>query len=113
MNTLFLKSQTLKFKDLVKFKTAQIMYTARNHLLLGNIQKMFCDSEGSYNLREKLNLKKHCVRTTMKSLCISVGALDLWNGLGEKLKGCINIKHFKKMHRTQILRGCADEEGIC
>ncbi len=39
----------------------------------------------------------------MKSLCISVGGVDLWNGLGEELKGCINIKHLKKCKEQRFL----------
>lgn len=38
-DVLFLKSHALKFMDLVKYKTAEIMYEARNNLLPHNIQK--------------------------------------------------------------------------
>lgn len=40
-NPLFFKSNTLKFMYLVKFKTAQIMFKARNTLLLNHIQGVF------------------------------------------------------------------------
>ena len=40
-NVLFLQSKTLKFTDLVNFRTAQIMYKAINNLLPGNLQKLF------------------------------------------------------------------------
>ncbi len=78
MNTLFLKSHTLKFRDLVKFKTALIMFKARNNLYPDNIQKLFWDREGGYNLRGELNFKKHCVRTTKKNMWKSVCGVDLW-----------------------------------
>lgn len=54
-NLLFLKTHTLKFTDLVKFKTAQIMYKARNNLLPRNIQKLFMERQGGYNLRGEHN----------------------------------------------------------
>lgn len=40
-NSLFLKSNALKFTDLVQFQTVQIMYKAINNLFPGNIQKLF------------------------------------------------------------------------
>lgn len=38
-NSLFLKSPILKVIDLVKFKMAQVMFKAKNYLLLANLQK--------------------------------------------------------------------------
>lgn len=38
-NSLFLKSHTLKFIDPVKCWMAQVIFKARNYLLLGNVQK--------------------------------------------------------------------------
>ncbi len=40
-NSLFLKSQTVQFADLVCFQRAQTMYIANKNLLPGNIQKVF------------------------------------------------------------------------
>ena len=39
------------------------MYKAKNNLLLGNIQKMFLDREGGYNLRQNFNLKQRYARS--------------------------------------------------
>lgn len=39
-NSLFIKTGTLKFIDLVKFQTTLIMYKARNNLLPKNIQEI-------------------------------------------------------------------------
>ena len=64
----------LKFFDLVEFQTAQIMYKARYNLIPGSIQKMFCERDGGYNFRGKLNLKTLSVRTTMKKKYF-----DLWS----------------------------------
>lgn len=59
INMLFLKSHALKFMDLIEFKTAQIMYKARNNLLPGNIKK--CSQTERGFIRGKFNLKKHCL----------------------------------------------------
>lgn len=48
---------------------------------------------GVHSFSENLNFKKQCFHIIKKSLCISVIGVDLPNGLGEKLKGCSNIKH--------------------
>ncbi|KAK0146590.1 putative RNA-directed DNA polymerase from transposon BS [Merluccius polli] len=71
-NRLFLNLNTLKFFDLVDFKTAQIIYKARHNMLPGNIQKRFKDRDGRYDLRGELNLKQPSISTTLKSFCISV-----------------------------------------
>ena len=111
-NKLFLKSHAMKFMDLVKFKTAIIMFKARHNSVPGNIQKMFCDREGGYNLRGKFNFKKHCVRTKKKSMCISVCGVDLWNGLGDGLKRSTNINHFKKLYKKDIFGRYMVEEEL-
>ena len=64
----------------------QIMYKAKNNLLSGNVQKLFCEREGRYNLRGKLNLKILKVRTTLKGFCITICGVKLWNKL------CVEIK---------------------
>lgn len=63
-NELFLKIQVLNFPDLIQFKTAHIIFKARNNLLPNKIKKLFSEREEGYNLRGELNLKRHCVRTT-------------------------------------------------
>lgn len=50
---LLLQSKLLKFTDIVKFQTAQIMGKANYNLLPQNIQKLFRDGEKGYQLREK------------------------------------------------------------
>ena len=102
-NALFLKSNTLKFLDLVEFKTAQIIYKARNKLLPGNVQIIFKDREGRYELRRVLNLKHLGARTTMKSMCISVSGVKLWNSLPEDIQHCKNLRQFKKQFKLIIL----------
>ena len=63
----------MEFIDLVKFKTAQIMFKAKNNLLPGNLQKMFMERQGGYNLREQINFPKLKTRTIFKSMCITIG----------------------------------------
>ena len=102
-NNLFLRSCTLKLPDLVEFKTAQMMFKARNKLLPANILNMFSDREGGYDLRWELNFKQATVQTTQKSMCISICGVKIWNSLTEEIKHSKNISQFKKILKLNIL----------
>ena len=111
-NSLFLKSKTLKFTDLVHFQTAQIMYKAKNNLLPSNIQKLFFYRVGGYNLRGEFNLKHQRARTTLKSFCLSVSGVRLWNRLGVGLKQCPSMIQFKKRFKHMVFTRYREEEGL-
>jgi hypothetical protein len=102
-NELFLRSGTMKFVDLVEFKTAQLMFKIRNKILPGNILKMFRDREGGYELRWESNFKQAWAMTTRKSMCISVCGVKIWNGLTEEIKQINNMVQFKKRLKFNIL----------
>lgn len=78
-NNLFLNTQVMKFMDLVQYKTTQMMFKTSNNMLPNNIQNLFRNREGKYDLRGQCNLK-------IKSMCITVCGVTLWNGLDGKLK---------------------------
>ncbi len=107
-NSLFL----FKFIDLVHFQTAQIMYKAKNNLLPGNIQKMFLNGEERYNLRRECNFKHLYVRTTLRSFCISVCGVKLWNRLSLVLKQYPSVIQFKKQYKRMVLRMYLEEERV-
>ncbi len=80
------------------------MFKAKNNQLAANIQKMFMEREGTYNLRGLLNFKTLSVHTTRKSFCNSVCGVKLWKSLNEELKKCPNMKLFKKRYEEMIFR---------
>ena len=80
------------------------MFKVRHSLLHGNIQKMFSEREGGYDLRGRGNFKTNRCRTTRKRLCLSVCGVKLWNKLNENLKQCPNIFLFKKMYKEIIFK---------
>ncbi len=102
-NDLFLKLQTLKFMDIVDFKTTQIIYKAKKNLLPNNIQKWFKERESGYNLRRRGNLLQSKVRTTLKSMCISVNGVRLWNNLPVTIKESKHIAQFKRQFKILTL----------
>ena len=102
-NELFIISNTLKFIDLVEYRTALIMFKARNKILPQNILEMFRDREGGYNLRWELNFKQNRANTTRKTLCTSVCGVKIWNGLTEEVKHSVNLTQFKKRLKQNIV----------
>ena len=109
-NSLFLLLNTLKLIDMVNFKTAQIIFKARNNLLPGNIQNMFFEREGGYNLRGEHKLKQLLIKTTRRSQCIAICGVKLWNGLDREIQESNNIFKFKKMYKNQIINSYRVEE---
>ena len=97
---------------LVHFQTAQIMYKAKNNLLPSNIQKLFFYRVGGYNLRGEFNLKHQRARTTLKSFCLSVCGVRLWNRLGVGLKQCPSMIQFKKRFKHMVFTRYREEEGL-
>lgn len=102
-NLLFIKSKALKFMDLVDQKTALVMYKARKKLLPSNIQTMFREREGGYALRGERNWKQPICNTYMKSRCVSVCGVKLWNALRKDLKYSKNMLTFKKGYKDMMI----------
>lgn len=72
---------------------------------MGNIQKLFKERKGGYNLRGcGGKFKSQVMRTTKKCLCVSVSG-KLWNGLGVQFKQCPNIHGFKSRYKEMVLLG--------
>ncbi len=107
----FSKSKILQFIDLVHFQTAQIMYKTKK-ILPGNIQKKILNGEERYNLRRKCNFKHLYVCTTLRSFCISVCGVKLWNRLSLVLKQCPSVTQFKKQYKRMVLIMYMEEERI-
>ena len=104
-------SHILKFIDLVNFKTVQMVFKSRRNLLPKNLQKMFKDKEeGRYNLRRKEELQQPFVRTTQKSMCISVCGVTLWNEVPEEIRQSNSIPQFKHQYKKIIFKKYSNEE---
>lgn len=102
-NPLFIKQNTLKFHDLVDFNTAVMMYKAHNLKLPHSVQDLFKLKENRYSFRDSGNFYKPKARTNLKSRCISVRGVGLWNNLDEQLKGSKTINAFKKSFKSRII----------
>nr|XP_049573449.1 uncharacterized protein LOC125966909 [Syngnathus scovelli] len=104
-NPLFIQSKLLKFTDIVSYQTVIIMYRAKAKQLPENIQNLFRNQEGGYKLRGNHNFKILNIRTTLKSFCITITGVKLWNNLSEELKQSPNIHQFKRMYKNMLFSG--------
>lgn len=102
-NEFFIKNKMLKLMDLSELYMAQFMYKVSKKLLPLNLQNMFTERESSYKLRGCSKLKIPAVRTTRKSMFISVGGARLWNNMNSELKQCSSISQFKSKYKKKLL----------
>ena len=75
-NLLLHNVHILKIPDLVKLKTAVIMFKAYPYILPMNVQQLFRIHESRYSSRHKCKFKQIYVRTNLKNRCISVTGVN-------------------------------------
>ena len=81
----------LKLFDLIKLKTAVVMFKAYNTMLPVNLQKLFVRVEPIRRPRHVNMFERKYIRTELKSMSLSNYWVKLWNGLDSKLKSCHNV----------------------
>ena len=102
-NPLFKQLGILKFVDLVKFKTSIIMFKAYHNVLPDSLQKMFTLRVQIYDTRQKCTFTVHRAHTNVKSMCISIYGVKLWNSLHTDLTNSRSLQVFKKMYKLHII----------
>ena len=101
-NELFSELRILKLIDIVKLRSACIMYKAHKKLLPNNLQLLISlDSTRGHITRQgnSNTFKQVFARTTLKSQCISVQGIKLWNSLENSIKCAKNIFMFRKLYK--------------
>ena len=94
---------------IVKLRSACIMYKAHKKLLSNNLQLLISlDSDRSHITRQSNTnsntFKQVFARTTLKSQCISVQGIKLWNSLENSIKSAKHIFMFRKLYKIQIFQ---------
>ena len=100
---LFYNLHILKVPDIVELKTAIIMFKAFHNLLPLNVQQFFSIYESVYSTRQECNFIQKYARTSLKSMCISVKGVKLWNALDSSLISCRSVHQFKKYYTDKVL----------
>ena len=72
---------SLKFQDLVKYRTAIIMFKLYYGKLPTLLQSRFKRSQNIHNTRSRNTFIVRYSRTNLKAMCISVWGVKLWNAL--------------------------------
>ena len=74
---LFYKCGKMKFIDLIAYKTLIFMFKVKNNLLPIGIQSLFTINSDSNNTTQSGKFNQNIVRTTMKSMTVSVAGVKL------------------------------------
>ena len=89
----------LKFQDLIAFKTCQVAYKANQNILPTNLQKRFIQLENihAHNTRNsiKRNFYQQIFHTNLKSYCLSIKSVNLFNSIPHDIKKSKSINCFK------------------
>ena len=107
---LFIKCKALKFADIVQLKTAQIVFRARHNLLPENLQTLFQNRDGRYELRRAMNFKHPRARINVKEYSVSVCGVKLWNSLPESLQQSGTESQFKRKFKKMAIEKYKCEE---
>ena len=94
-NCLFKQMHSLKFQDLVKYRTAIIMFKLYYGKLPTLLQSRFKRSQNIHNTRSRNTFIVRYSRTNLKAMCISVWGVKLWNALTvylRRLEVCTYLK---------------------
>lgn len=84
------------------FKRLEIMFRMVNTSIAVCIKTMLKLRQGIYNCRGLLMLETHKIRTNLKSRCVSVLGVKLWNGLNNEIKMSKWMLVFKKALKSEI-----------
>jgi len=104
-NNLFCELHLLKLVDLVKLKSSMIIYNASKKLLPTNLQLLIkTSSDNSHDTRQSKNLRQVFARTTLKSQCIYVHGIKLWNSLDSNTQCAKNIHIFQRLYKKKIFQ---------
>ena len=102
---LFKKLKILKFSDLVNYKIGMLMYKAKYESLPSNIQQLFINKQeiSYYSTRQKHKFAVKYARTSIKSKCLSVCGVKLWNKVPSSISPDSSFLSFKRNYKSYLL----------
>ena len=93
---------SLKFHDLVKYRTAIVMFKLYYGKLPTLLQSRFNRSQNIHNTRSRNTFIIRYSRTNLKAMCISVWGVKLWNALPVNIKEIRSLYTFKQTPRCDV-----------
>lgn len=105
-NGLFHATGIFKFHDIVNLSTAVVMYQAYHSMLPEKLQGFFQirNAEGGYITRQSNKFNQKLVRTTLRTKCISIVGLKLWNNFPTDAPVSGSIRAFKTYYKSLLLQ---------
>lgn len=103
-DVLFSNCKLLKFLDIVKLKTAIVLYKAFQEKLPNHLQALFSKTSSSYVVsRQKRDFKTKYCKTVLKSMSISILGVKLWNVIDVKIRNCPHLLNFKRKYKLSLI----------
>ena len=111
-SSLFSEMHTLKFLDIVKYKSVLVMFKAYTNTLPYNLQSYFSKNnvDENYSLRSVDKFKIKYTRTSLKANCVTVRGPKLWNDLPKSVTSIQNPIRFKKALKFELLKSYLHKE---
>lgn len=102
----FSRLNVLKLDDIIKVNTCAFVYQAQNNNLPFNVQKRYIPVKRvhDYGTRNCKNLFKSRPQKNIRSRCISVKGITLFNKIPDNIKLARTVKKFKQKIKSQIIR---------
>ena len=109
----FKKLKILKFRDKVDYKILQVIYKAKQKSLPTNIQILFGINYGKdYNTRQLNKFYVTYSRTVLKSRCLSIYGVKMWNNLDEVARTYPSFLAFKILKNEIFKEILKNKESI-
>ena len=101
----FSRLKTLTFPDIIKYKTATVMYQAYHKKLPSNLQKCFVlrVETSTHKTRQIDNFITQYRRTCKRASCVSIVGQQLWNRLPKTVSQSKSIIAFKRNYKSLLL----------
>ena len=102
-NEIFKDLSILKVPELIRYKTAILMYNIFHGTLPEHLQNRFTLYANLHNTRRSSTFVMLQARTNIKAMCLSVYGVKLWNSLPGNIKDCTSLNLFKKYLKRHLL----------
>ena len=89
---------------MIEFKTVFIVFKARHKILPNKVQNNFTFNVQFYytGSRQNVDFVPLRARTMLKSMCVSLRGVRLWNNLNCGFRNCSSIQMFKNKYKKGI-----------